>query len=172
VKSRIVSMALLVLVLVVYSLPTQAAQVKPEVRYQAPDATILDLQGNPVQISTLISQNKVTLVHFWTTWCPYCQKEMPYLRALYAKYKDKGLGIVAISFNEKPAVVQNYVLNNTPQFPIYTDQPVVAHKAYQIYVIPATFVVAQNGIIVQKIGYQATYDIFERAVKPFLEGEL
>lgn len=169
-KARFVSMVLL-FVIFLFVLPIQAAQVKPEVGYQAPNATVLDMQGNPVQIASLISQNKVTLVHFWTTWCPYCKREMPYLRTLYAQYKDKGLGIVAISFNEKPSVVQNYVKNNSPQYPVYTDEPIVAHKAYQVYVIPVTFVVDQNGIIRQKIGHLATYDDFERAIKPFLEGE-
>jgi thiol-disulfide isomerase/thioredoxin len=171
VKTRFISMALLLLLYVTSFMATEAAQVKPEVGFQAPNATVLDLQGNPVQIASLIEQNKVTLIHFWTTWCPYCQREMPYLRTLYAQYSDKGLGIAAISFNEKPTVVRNYVSKNSPQFPIYTDEPIVAHKAYQVYVIPVTFVVGQDGIIRQKIGHQATYDTFERAIKPFLEDE-
>ncbi len=37
-----------------------------------------------------------TLVHFWATSCGVCKTNMPKLRELKAKYKDKGLRAVAI----------------------------------------------------------------------------
>jgi len=39
---------------------------------------------------------KPTLVYFWATSCGVCKDNMPKLRDLKAKYKDKGLRTVAI----------------------------------------------------------------------------
>lgn len=43
---------------------------------------------------------KVLLVNITGTWCPNCHDEAPYLEQLYKKYRDRGLEIVALDFEE------------------------------------------------------------------------
>ncbi len=43
---------------------------------------------------------KVVIVNITGTWCPNCHDEAPYLEALYRKYHDRGLEIVALDFEE------------------------------------------------------------------------
>ena len=43
---------------------------------------------------------KVLLVNITGTWCPNCHDEAPYLEQLYKKYRDLGLEIVALDFEE------------------------------------------------------------------------
>jgi thiol-disulfide isomerase/thioredoxin len=43
---------------------------------------------------------KVVLVEITGSWCPNCHDEAPYLVDLYRKYHEKGLEIVALSFEE------------------------------------------------------------------------
>ena len=59
------------------------------------DFTLTDRDGKSWTRSAL--KGKVVLVNFWATWCPPCKKEMPDLDALYTRFKDKGLVILAIS---------------------------------------------------------------------------
>jgi thiol-disulfide isomerase/thioredoxin len=40
---------------------------------------------------------KATLVVFWESWCPHCQREVPKLEAIWQKYKDKGLQVVGLT---------------------------------------------------------------------------
>lgn len=47
--------------------------------------------GNP--------KSKMNLIVYWSWWCGPCRKEIPYLRELYKKYKDKGLNITSISID-------------------------------------------------------------------------
>ena len=40
---------------------------------------------------------KATLVVFWESWCPHCQREVPKLEAIWQKYKDKGLQVIGLT---------------------------------------------------------------------------
>ncbi len=153
----------------VFSASALAADAKPYVGYQAPNGAVLDMLGNKVELAPIIAKNKVTLVHFWTTWCPYCQKRMPDLKKLYEQYHGSGLEIIAISFNEEPSLVKSYAEKNKLAFPVYIDRTNVVHDIYQVYVIPITFVVDQKGVIISKIDHKATYQAFVDAVTPLLK---
>ena len=43
------------------------------------------------------SGNEPTLLVFWETWCPHCQREVPKLQTMWDKYHDKGLQVVALT---------------------------------------------------------------------------
>jgi thiol-disulfide isomerase/thioredoxin len=43
---------------------------------------------------------KVTIVHYWATWCAPCRVEMPILDAYYRKHHAQGLNMVAISIDQ------------------------------------------------------------------------
>jgi cytochrome c biogenesis protein CcdA/thiol-disulfide isomerase/thioredoxin len=52
-------------------------------------------------------RGKVVLVDFWTYSCINCLRTLPYVRAWYAKYKDRGLVIIGV---------------HTPEFPFEKDE--------------------------------------------------
>ena len=59
-----------------------------------------DLNGRLVSNTDARFQGKVVLVNVTGSWCPNCHDEAPFLEALYRKYHDQGLEIVALSFEE------------------------------------------------------------------------
>ena len=54
-----------------------------------------DLDGTKVT-EALFSDNKVTMINIWGTFCPPCIREMPDLGRLSTDYKDKGVQIVGV----------------------------------------------------------------------------
>ena len=59
-----------------------------------------DLNGELVSNTDARFQNKVVLVEITGSWCPNCHDEAPFLVDLYRRYHDRGLEIVALSFEE------------------------------------------------------------------------
>ncbi len=59
-----------------------------------------DLNGRTVSNADAKFRGKVVLVNITGSWCPNCHDEAPFLAELYKKYRDQGLEIVALSFEE------------------------------------------------------------------------
>ena len=59
-----------------------------------------DLNGRTVSNADAKFRGKVVLVNITGSWCPNCHDEAPFLSDLYKKYRDQGLEIVALSFEE------------------------------------------------------------------------
>lgn len=63
-----------------------------------------DLTGERVSSDDERFDGKVVLVDIWGTWCVNCRKAIPTLNALHEKYKDKGLVIVGVNFENETDV--------------------------------------------------------------------
>jgi thiol-disulfide isomerase/thioredoxin len=81
------------------------------------------LNSTPLTVKTL--RGKVVLVNFWTYSCINSLRELPYMKAWAAKYKDSGLVVIGVhapefSFEKDPANVKTAVsaLNITYPVPI------------------------------------------------------
>ena len=59
-----------------------------------------DLDGKPVSSEDPRFKGKVIVAIVTGTWCPNCHDEAQYLVKLDRKYRDKGLAIVALTFEE------------------------------------------------------------------------
>lgn len=62
------------------------------------DFNLIDLDANPISLSDKQFENKVKIIQITGTWCPNCLDETRYFTQLYSKYKDQGLEIIAVAF--------------------------------------------------------------------------
>ena len=110
------------------------------------------------ELRDLLAKNKgkVVILDLWATWCHPCRKEIPGFINLYNKYKDKGLEIIGIAFDENgsemvPPFVQKIGIN----YPIYLDGGDIAH-AYDLGAYPTTIIYGKDGKEAKEhIGYVA-----------------
>ncbi len=109
------------------------------------DFTLTDLQGKEWRLHDL--QGKVVLVNFWATWCPPCRKEMPDLDALYAKFKDQGFVVLAIS-DEDAAKVTPFIGERKISYPVLLDPGRKVNELFKVEGIPKSFVYNREGKLV------------------------
>ena len=78
--------------------PAQHTKVKDPA--QPFEFTFRDVDGNVVSNTDSRFRGKVVLVNVTGSWCPNCHDETPFLAELYRKYRNAGLEIVALDFEE------------------------------------------------------------------------
>ena len=121
--------------------------------------TLTDLQGKSWTLQAL--HGKVVLVNFWATWCQPCRREMPDLDALYQRFKDQGLVVLAIS-DEEAGKINQLLAEKKVSYPILLDP---GHKVYELFRldgIPKSFIYDRGGQLVSQA-------IDMRTQKQFLE---
>jgi len=123
------------------------------------DFTLNDLEGKSWTLRDL--RGKVVLVNFWATWCPPCRKEMPDLDALYKRFKDQGLVILAID-DEEVGKIKPYLTEHPVNYSILLDPGRKTNESFRIDGIPKSFVYDREGKLVAQ-------SIDMRTQKQFLE---
>jgi peroxiredoxin len=116
----------------------------------APDFTLKDLSGRPVQLSSL--RGKVVLLNFWATWCPPCQEEIPSMIRLNQAMQGKDFQMLAVSIDEggKDAV-EAFFKKGGATLPALLDTEGTTAKRYGTTGVPETFVIDSKGVILKKV---------------------
>lgn len=84
------------------------------------DFTLSDTKGKKISLSDY--EGKVILVFFFTTWCPYCSAEAPYIeKEIWQKYKGKGVQVLAIDVMENKKLVEQMSKRFKWTFPVLLD---------------------------------------------------
>jgi peroxiredoxin len=109
------------------------------------------LKGNPIRVADL--RGKAVWINFWTTWCPPCQSEVPILRTLSERYRDRGLELIAISVQEtSPADVQAYADRYQLRYTIGFDGSGTIFHEYKAYGLPTQIFIDPTGVIRSIVG--------------------
>lgn len=61
------------------------------------DLTLENMKGDSTVLSSVLKNNRITLLNFWATWCAPSIATNKDLIPVYNAYKDKGVGIVGIT---------------------------------------------------------------------------
>lgn len=114
-----------------------------------PKTSFILLSGKKIETSEL--HGKVAVIHFWSTSCASCVKEMPRLIAFHEKFKQQGVEMIAIAMSyDPPMYVMNFAQTRQLPFKVAMDSTGSAAQAFgPVRLTPTTFVINKHGKMIQ-----------------------
>jgi len=110
---------------------------------------LMDLDGAPIRLADL--RGKAVWINFWASWCPPCQYETPTIRALEARYRDRGLVVVAIQVQQTVDDGRAYAARYDLDYTIGADVTGAIFHAYKVFALPTQFFIDANGVVRQVV---------------------
>jgi thiol-disulfide isomerase/thioredoxin len=129
---------------------------------------------NSAPLTTKALRGKVVLVNFWTYSCINSLRELPYMKAWAAKYKDAGLVVLGVhapefGFEKDPANVKTAVLDLKVAYPIPIDSNHSIWRAFHNEYWPADYFVDAKGRIRYHHFGEGEYVKSERVIQTLLK---
>ncbi len=122
----------------------------------AADFSLTNLDGKAVALSDFKDQPVVII--FTTTWCPYCIKEIPNWKSLYARHKDD-VGFMAVYVNENRQKVASFAAAKALDYPVLLDPDGQVARAYGVRGVPTQVVIDREGKLFKQASFALAADI-------------
>lgn len=135
---------------------------------KAPDFALQSVDGKKVKLSDY--EGKIVVIDFWATWCGPCRRGVPDLVELQNQYKDN-LVVIGISLDQEGTLedVKPFMKEFKINYPVvYGTQQVVMDYG-NIQAIPTSFVIDQNGNVVNKHVGLVPKSVYENQIKTLLK---
>src|SRR5882757_7895502 len=131
----------------------------------APAFTLVTLDGKKVSLADY--KGRPVLVNFWATWCGPCKVEMPWFEEFRKQYAVQGFEILGLADDVdagKEAIAK--VANKTGvTYPILLTDGKVQTAYGGLDVLPMSFYVDRNGVIVEQTAGLGSKDQIEANIK-------
>lgn len=86
-----------------------------------------DLKGEPV------------VLNFWASWCKPCREEMPAFERMWRRYRDDGITIVGVVFQDSREGAEGFLEEVPVSYPIALDPSGDLAEALGVRGLPQTF---------------------------------
>ena len=102
-----------------------------------------DLAGNALALKEVVEnkKNRYVLLDFWATWCSPCMYEVPYLKAAYEKYHNKGFEIYALSIDHDRDAWTKVIKEEKLQWVNVLRESTEATEQYGVRGVPSNFLI-------------------------------
>ena len=140
----------------------------PLIDRPAPDFRLRTLDGAGVVRSSAL-RGRVVILNFWASWCAACRDEHPALLASWNRYRDRGVVLVGIDFNDSKGAALAFQRELGGDWPIVEDPGGRTALAYGVYGIPETFFIDRAGIIRAKNVGASSYELLTTTIERLLE---
>lgn len=113
------------------------------------DFKLKNENGRTIKSSDYSGQ--VLLIDFWATWCKPCISQFPEMKRIYQKHKHKNFKIISISIDRNKEIWENFLQEEESIWINLWDSniyPSIIQKSYDVSVIPSTYLINEEGIII------------------------
>jgi thiol-disulfide isomerase/thioredoxin len=110
---------------------------------------------------------RAAVVDFWATWCEPCRDQLPMLDRLHGRFRERGVEVVAVSFDEDRSALEEFLARIPVGFPVLWDKGGGALAVpMEITRLPTTVLLDRDGVV------RAVHLGFDPAEAGALEREL
>jgi thiol-disulfide isomerase/thioredoxin len=122
----------------------------PEQKTKAPNFSLTSTDGKVIKL--LNYKDKIVIVDFWATWCPPCRAGIPDLIKIKNDYHGKVevIGISVDAEGQSKQYVPDFIKYFNINYPVVYTTEKVESDFGGIEGYPTTFIIDQNGYIVEK----------------------
>jgi cytochrome c biogenesis protein CcmG, thiol:disulfide interchange protein DsbE len=111
-------------------------------------------------------RGQVVVVNFWGSWCQGCRLEHNALEAAWQRYRDQGVVVVGISFQDAVSSSAAFARELNMDWPLVSDAGSRTALAYGVYGAPETFLIDRSGMVRERwvgpVGYEQLTDQITR----------
>jgi cytochrome c biogenesis protein CcmG, thiol:disulfide interchange protein DsbE len=157
-----------VLVLLAYGFRTDPREIpSPLVGKSVSRFALTAFDGNRVALESLPGQ--VVVVNFWASWCyPACYEEAPSLERAWQTYKDRGLVVVGVNFQDKDEPAKRFLTQFGHTFPNARDPSGRVSVDYGVYGVPETYFIDRKGRVRFKRVGPVSDELLKQQIEPLL----
>ena len=141
---------------------------------QVPNSKIKMLNGEYAKLSDFNEDGPV-IINFWTTWWPFCERQLAYLDQLNANFTEAGLRVLAVNVNKPKLLnqVRPYINKRKYRFDVSVDPRGKLAKQFGVIGFPVFFLVDKDGTVIHKSsGYKNGYeDSYLEELTKYLQSE-
>ncbi|MDH3290508.1 MAG: TlpA family protein disulfide reductase [Gemmatimonadota bacterium] len=97
----------------------------------APAVTVEDLDGNAVELGSLVGSRPV-LIEFWATWCPVCEELEPSMEEAHRFYGDRvAFLVIGVAVNQSQRSIRRHLERHPSPFRYLWDTRGRATRAFK-----------------------------------------
>jgi len=126
---------LVMVVLAVGLIRTEAPRVRQGAL--APDFTLPLVGGGSLSSAEL--KGAPVVINFWASWCEPCRDEAPDLEATWKKYRDRGVRVVGVDYEDIQSDAQSFMQDHGITYPSVRDLNGTLAARFGVRGVPETF---------------------------------
>ena len=102
-----------------------------EIGTRAPSVAVVDSAGRSASVPA--ASGRPVLIEFWATWCEYCARLEPRMKAAYARFGRRvDFVAVAVNVNETRSRVFRHAAAHGLAYPVWYDASGEATRAFDV----------------------------------------
>ena len=112
-------------------------------------AAAISLQNTDGQLKTIERfSGKVSIIHFWATWCSSCLTELPQLIKVTKTMQAQGLSVILIATDSHNAT-RRYLQEHQLEVEVLIDQYGKAMRDYGVQALPTSVFIDARGNVIE-----------------------
>jgi thiol-disulfide isomerase/thioredoxin len=128
-----------------FTQPAPAAVSTADIGQAAPSLKLPLVGGGEMDLASY--KGRPVILNFWATWCDPCRAEMPVFERAQQQYRDEGLVVLGVDFQEQDPEIVAFLGQIGVTFPSVVDRTGEVTRQWRATGLPTTFLIDRQGVI-------------------------